>query len=97
VLDTREPIWTIASASYSGSCSTCHRQPDEAHFDANTWPGALLAAWSALRAWTTDTVEGGAQVPADAFVQISAKRRMQATLAQGRRAIGAALTRSGTA
>ena len=39
LIDSVEPIWTIARASYSSSCSVCHRQPDEAHFDANTWPG----------------------------------------------------------
>jgi trimethylamine-N-oxide reductase cytochrome c-type subunit TorC len=39
LIDDVEPIWTIARASYSTSCSVCHRQPDEAHFDANTWPG----------------------------------------------------------
>ncbi|MBP6132187.1 pentaheme c-type cytochrome TorC [Thauera sp.] len=39
VLDSVEPVWSIARASYSSSCSVCHRQPDEAHFDVNTWPG----------------------------------------------------------
>jgi Nitrate/TMAO reductases, membrane-bound tetraheme cytochrome c subunit len=39
VLDSVEPVWSIARASYSSSCSVCHRQPEEAHFDANTWPG----------------------------------------------------------
>ncbi len=39
LIEDVEPIWTIARSSYSTSCSVCHRQPDEAHFDANTWPG----------------------------------------------------------
>jgi trimethylamine-N-oxide reductase cytochrome c-type subunit TorC len=39
VLESVEPVWSIARASYSSSCSVCHRQPEEAHFDANTWPG----------------------------------------------------------
>ncbi|TKB24727.1 pentaheme c-type cytochrome TorC [Desulfopila sp. IMCC35006] len=39
LLASPEPIWSIARSSYSSSCSTCHRQPQEAHFDANTWPG----------------------------------------------------------
>ena len=39
LIDSVEPIWTIARASYNTSCSVCHRQPDEAHFDTNTWPG----------------------------------------------------------
>ena len=39
LIDSVEPIWTVARASYSQSCSVCHRQPDEAHFDSNTWPG----------------------------------------------------------
>ena len=39
LLASPEPIWSIARSSYNSSCSTCHRQPHEAHFDANTWPG----------------------------------------------------------
>jgi trimethylamine-N-oxide reductase (cytochrome c), cytochrome c-type subunit TorC len=39
LIDSLEPIWTIARSSYNTSCSVCHRQPDEAHFDANAWPG----------------------------------------------------------
>ena len=39
LIDSVEPIWTIARASYNTSCSVCHRQPDEAHVDTNTWPG----------------------------------------------------------
>jgi trimethylamine-N-oxide reductase cytochrome c-type subunit TorC len=39
LIDSPEAIWSIARSSYSSSCSVCHRQPDEAHFDANTWPG----------------------------------------------------------
>lgn len=38
LIDSPEEIWDIASASYNQSCSVCHRQPDVAHFDANTWP-----------------------------------------------------------
>lgn len=34
-----EPIWEQAKQSYQTNCSVCHTQPDEAHFDANTWPG----------------------------------------------------------
>ena len=33
------PIWEVANASYTKSCSTCHVQPDIAHYDTNTWPG----------------------------------------------------------
>ncbi|QYK06258.1 pentaheme c-type cytochrome TorC [Shewanella zhangzhouensis] len=33
------PLWSYAKTTYSSSCSVCHTQPDEAHFDANTWPG----------------------------------------------------------
>ncbi|MFA7428556.1 MAG: pentaheme c-type cytochrome TorC [Rhodospirillaceae bacterium] len=39
LIDSPEEIWSIARSSYNESCSVCHRQPDEAHFDANTWPG----------------------------------------------------------
>jgi trimethylamine-N-oxide reductase cytochrome c-type subunit TorC len=34
-----QPLWDYARTTYSSSCSVCHTQPDEAHFDANTWPG----------------------------------------------------------
>lgn len=34
-----QPLWDYARETYSTSCSVCHTQPDEAHFDANTWPG----------------------------------------------------------
>jgi len=36
---TPEPIWEFAQETYRQSCSVCHTQPDENHFDANTWPG----------------------------------------------------------
>ncbi|NLS13422.1 pentaheme c-type cytochrome TorC [Vibrio sp. SM6] len=32
-------IWRQAKESYNTNCSLCHTQPEEAHFDANTWPG----------------------------------------------------------
>lgn len=34
-----EEIWAAAAPAYKNNCSVCHTQPDEAHFDANTWPG----------------------------------------------------------
>jgi len=34
-----QPLWEYAKSTYRTSCSVCHTQPDEAHFDANTWPG----------------------------------------------------------
>ena len=34
-----EMIWDVARASYSQSCSVCHRQPAESGHDANQWPG----------------------------------------------------------
>ncbi len=34
-----QPLWDYAKETYSSSCSVCHTQPEEAHFDANTWPG----------------------------------------------------------
>ena len=54
LIGTREPIWTIARGTYSGSCSTCHRQPDEAHFDANTWP-ALFSGMVGFTSMDSDT------------------------------------------
>lgn len=37
--ESPEPIWKFARKTYRESCSVCHTQPDENHFDANTWPG----------------------------------------------------------
>lgn len=34
-----EPMWAVARNNYNTSCSVCHRQPQEDHFDSNTWPG----------------------------------------------------------
>ncbi|WED20741.1 pentaheme c-type cytochrome TorC [Vibrio sp. JC009] len=34
-----DPIWEQAEQAYKTNCSTCHTEPEEAHFDANTWPG----------------------------------------------------------
>ena len=39
LLSDLQPLWNYARSTYSDSCSVCHTQPDEAHFDANTWPG----------------------------------------------------------
>lgn len=38
-VESPEAIWDVARASYSQSCSVCHRQPSEAGHDANQWPG----------------------------------------------------------
>ena len=37
--ESPDPIWEFARDTYRDSCSVCHTQPDENHFDANTWPG----------------------------------------------------------
>ncbi|MGF1716481.1 pentaheme c-type cytochrome TorC [Photobacterium chitinilyticum] len=34
-----EPIWEYAKEAYTATCSRCHSQPAEAHFDSNTWVG----------------------------------------------------------
>ncbi|OAN18228.1 nitrate reductase [Photobacterium jeanii] len=34
-----EDIWSETKSAYNTNCSVCHTQPEEAHFDANTWPG----------------------------------------------------------
>jgi trimethylamine-N-oxide reductase cytochrome c-type subunit TorC len=39
MLNDVTPIWEKASESYNTNCSVCHTQPEEAHFDTNTWPG----------------------------------------------------------
>ena len=37
--DNLQNIWDYAEVTYDSTCSVCHAQPDENHFDANTWPG----------------------------------------------------------
>ncbi|MCE2571077.1 pentaheme c-type cytochrome TorC [Motilimonas eburnea] len=37
--DSRDRLWQFAKTTYDTSCSVCHTQPAEAHFDTNTWPG----------------------------------------------------------
>lgn len=39
LLPEAEEIWSYARDTYRSSCSVCHSQPAESHFDANTWPG----------------------------------------------------------
>ncbi|HGO5856249.1 TPA: pentaheme c-type cytochrome TorC [Mannheimia haemolytica] len=39
LLDDVTPIWANAESQYKTQCSTCHRQPDVAHFDSNSWIG----------------------------------------------------------
>lgn len=39
MLEQQQPLWDYARTTFRSSCSVCHTQPDEAHFDANTWPG----------------------------------------------------------
>jgi len=39
LMPSLEPLWDYANEAYSKNCSVCHTQPDENHFDANTWPG----------------------------------------------------------
>ncbi|BDQ67209.1 pentaheme c-type cytochrome TorC [Shewanella xiamenensis] len=39
LLTELQPLWGYARDTFRSSCSVCHTQPDEAHFDANTWPG----------------------------------------------------------
>lgn len=39
LLTEQQPLWDYARDTFRTSCSVCHTQPDEAHFDANTWPG----------------------------------------------------------
>ena len=34
-----DAVWTHSESIYKAQCSTCHRQPDVDHFDANTWIG----------------------------------------------------------
>lgn len=37
--NSRQTLWNFAKKTYDTSCSVCHTQPAENHFDTNTWPG----------------------------------------------------------
>ena len=37
--ESLQNIWDYAKEAYQTTCSVCHTQPAEAHFDANTWVG----------------------------------------------------------
>ncbi|MGF1690206.1 pentaheme c-type cytochrome TorC [Photobacterium kagoshimensis] len=39
MLPNVDEIWSETKSAYNTNCSVCHTQPEEAHFDANTWPG----------------------------------------------------------
>ncbi|MDP8163313.1 pentaheme c-type cytochrome TorC [Pasteurella skyensis] len=39
LIDNIDALWAKAEGVYKAQCSTCHKQPDVAHFDANTWIG----------------------------------------------------------
>jgi len=39
LINDLQPLWDYARTTYTRSCSVCHTQPAEAHFDANSWPG----------------------------------------------------------
>lgn len=39
LLEDIAPIWANAESQYKTQCSTCHKQPDVAHFDSNSWIG----------------------------------------------------------
>ncbi|QGM79956.1 pentaheme c-type cytochrome TorC [Otariodibacter oris] len=39
LIEDIKPIWADAENTYKTQCSTCHRQPEVAHFDSNTWIG----------------------------------------------------------
>jgi trimethylamine-N-oxide reductase cytochrome c-type subunit TorC len=56
LVDSLEPIWTVARASYMQSCSVCHRQPQESHHDANSWPG-LFGGMVGFTSMDTDTAK----------------------------------------
>ncbi|MGR5541706.1 pentaheme c-type cytochrome TorC, partial [Vibrio campbellii] len=49
-----DPIWKAAGEAYQSNCSTCHTQPDEAHFSANGWVG-MLDGMIAFVNFDTDT------------------------------------------
>jgi len=54
-----QPLWDYAKTTYDTSCSVCHTQPDEAHFDANTWPGMFqgMAAFVNMDADTSALIQ----------------------------------------
>lgn len=53
-LNNIEPIWEKSKVAYQSNCSTCHTQPEEGHFDSNTWPG-MFNGMLAFVNFDTDT------------------------------------------
>ncbi len=39
LIEDLDAVWANAESIYKTQCSTCHRQPDVAHFDSNSWIG----------------------------------------------------------
>ncbi|MDP8033519.1 pentaheme c-type cytochrome TorC [Pasteurella atlantica] len=39
LIENIDTLWAKAEGVYKTQCSVCHKQPDVAHFDANTWIG----------------------------------------------------------
>lgn len=39
LIENIDAVWANAENTYKTQCSTCHRQPQVAHFDSNTWIG----------------------------------------------------------
>lgn len=66
-----EQIWDVARASYTQSCSVCHRPPAEAGHDANQWPGlfAGMVGFTNMDADTSKLVLKYLQMHSSDFVQ----------------------------
>ncbi|MDB1123627.1 pentaheme c-type cytochrome TorC [Vibrio algarum] len=54
VINSIDPIWEKSKVAYQSNCSTCHTQPEEGHFDTNTWPG-MFNGMLAFVNFDTDT------------------------------------------
>ncbi len=48
-LSELKPIWGYTQGTFKTSCSICHVQPEESHFDANTWPGIFKGMLAFVR------------------------------------------------
>ncbi|MGJ7093770.1 pentaheme c-type cytochrome TorC [Vibrio hannami] len=54
LLNDVTPIWEKSEQAYKNNCSTCHTEPEVAHFDTNTWPG-MFDGMLAFVNFDTDT------------------------------------------
>lgn len=71
VVASIDDLWSYAQNTYRSSCSVCHAQPDEGHFDANTWPALFggMVGFTNMNGETQEIVLKYLQKHSSDFVQ----------------------------